>query len=83
MTFWADWFSHENGYTAHPAGADVEESKIYSSHSKMLEDGQSLDVVSKLRNDPDRHAWTIENHRITNKAGVVHDEFLRSAVVFG
>lgn len=83
VVFWSDWFTYESGYAAYQAGSEVESAKLCDGQAKLLDDGRSLDVVSKIRNDPNRHAWTLENRRITNKAGKVEDVLLRSAVVMG
>lgn len=80
ITFDADWFSHESYYFVHEAGAEVEEEALFKSGAKLLSDGQTLDVVSKIRDDRGL-SWTIENHRITNVGGRAKDELLSSGVV--
>lgn len=80
ITFDSDWFSYESYYFVHEAGSEVDEEALFSRGAKLLSDGESLDVVSKIRDDSGL-SWTIENRRVTNSRGKAQDDLLASGTV--
>lgn len=78
VTFSSDWFSYESFYRVHEGEVELRDVDLVS--ARLLDDGQSLDVVVKIRND-DRESWTVENRRVTNRGGKAVDELLRTGVV--
>lgn len=69
LTSSADWFSDEVFYTAHNAGARVDQEALRA--GQLLADGESVVVKEKIRNDMPEEArdWTVTESRISNVRG--------------